>query len=227
MQLTSSRIRSFVRREGRMTPGQKRALSTHWPQFGVDVANGPIECQALFPHTSPVILDIGFGMGEALVAQAQAQAQHCFIGIEVHHPGVGKCLAAAHAHALTNLRVFCHDAVSVLTDCIPAQSLASVQIFFPDPWPKKRHHKRRLIQTPFLDLLASKLKPKGVLHIATDWAPYADHLQIVLTQHQSFEAMTHNPFLPKRYRSRFADRGQRLGHQEVDLIYRNNATASL
>jgi tRNA (guanine-N7-)-methyltransferase len=217
-------IKSFVKREGRMTEAQKRAFETLWPRYGIDFSGQPLVLPALFGRAAPVVLEIGFGNGEHLLARAAAEPQHDFIGVEVHRPGVGRVLHRAEAAGLTNLRVVSHDAVEVLRDGIADGALTQVVIQFPDPWHKKRHHKRRLIQPAFAQLLARKLRQGGVLQLATDWADYADHMLAVLNAEPSL----HNDaadgrFVPRpatRLKTRFESRGERLGHAVFDLQFR-------
>lgn len=160
-------IRSFVRREGRMTASQQRALDQLWPQFGIE-PGPPIDEQQLFNNSAPLHLEIGFGMGDALLQMAQTAPENHFLGIEVHRPGVGRLLDEIEKGTINNIRLFKHDAVEVLTKQIPQQSLDSVMLFFPDPWHKKRHHKRRIVQAPFIQLVISRLKKGGLFHLATD-----------------------------------------------------------
>lgn len=166
-------VRSYVRREGRITPAQTRALTELWPRYGVTATD--LDGADFFPQRAPLILDIGFGDGEALVLQAQQQPNVNFLGVEVHRPGVGSLLRKLAAADVDNVRVLVADASDVL-QMFPDATLAGVQLYFPDPWPKKRHHKRRLLQTPFVALIARKLQPHGVLHVATDWDEYAQHV---------------------------------------------------
>jgi len=213
-------IRSFVRREGRITGAQQRALDTLWERFGV-AADIPLELNALFGREAPRVLEIGFGDGEALVCMAQAHPEIDYLGIEVHRPGVGHLLQRAAALELINLRVLCADAVTVLEQQVPAHCLDRVQIFFPDPWPKKRHHKRRLIQPEFVALLARRLKTGGHLHLATDWADYAEQMLEVLNASADF-VNTATAFAPRpdsRPLTKFEQRGQRLGHPVWDLVF--------
>lgn len=216
------RIRSFVRREGRLTSGQSCALERLWPRFGIDADAGPVAAHALFGRRAPVTLEIGFGNGESLALQAEASPERDFIGIEVHRPGVGHLLGEIERRSLTNLRIYCADAVEVLESNIQPGSLDGVQIFFPDPWHKKRHHKRRLIQPAFVRLLASRMRPGGLLHLATDWEDYAEHMAAVLRGAvEWFEPET--PCAPgneARPETRFERRGKRLGHAVRDLCYR-------
>ncbi|MGA3156578.1 MAG: tRNA (guanosine(46)-N7)-methyltransferase TrmB [Steroidobacteraceae bacterium] len=217
-------IRSFVRRAGRITPGQQRALEALWPRYGLDVGAGLLDFGQIFGRTAPVVLEIGFGNGEQLLARAMRAPECSFLGIEVHEPGVGHLLLAAERAELSNLRVIRHDAVEVLQGQIPVASLDEVQILFPDPWPKKRHHKRRLIQPAFIETVARCLQPEGLLHLATDWAPYAEHMREVLAACPKFTDCStdsvQNARLPERVATRFERRGTRLGHRVQDLLYR-------
>jgi tRNA (guanine-N7-)-methyltransferase len=174
-------IRSFVKREGKLTGGQKNALEQLWPTHGVDLVDQRLDLTELFGRSAPVVLEIGFGNGLSLADMAEAHPEMDFFGIEVHRPGVGSCLVQAKKRALNNIRVSGEDAVLVLNQQIADGSLERVQIFFPDPWHKKRHHKRRLIQPVFVEQLVAKLKPGGQIHVATDWQNYAEHVLAVLT----------------------------------------------
>lgn len=176
------RIRSYVPR-GRRTIAQEQAYAACWPQVGLSVQDGFIDNQSVFGREAPLYLEIGFGSGQSLAAVAEAQPQHNFIGVETHQPGIGALCISIQTKALTNLRVYYSDVVDVLEKCIPAASLDGVQIFFPDPWQKRRHHQRRLIQAPFLELVIEKLKTKGILHLASDWEDYAKQmLEVVSSQ---------------------------------------------
>jgi tRNA (guanine-N7-)-methyltransferase len=216
-------LRSFVRREGRMTSGQKKAFETLWPVYGLDPGKALTNINAPFGRQAPVVLEIGFGMGDSLAQQAADQPQTNFIGIEVHRPGVGHLLSLIETQALSNVRLYCADAVEVLKHCIPNESLRGVQIFFPDPWPKKRHHKRRLIQRPFIHLIATKLKPHCNIHLATDWENYAEHMSQVMSGCEEFANTADNGRFVARPASRpltkFESRGQRLGHGVWDLVF--------
>jgi len=216
-------VRSFVKREGRLTKGQAGALERQWPRMGVDYAGAPLDLAACFGNSNPVVLEIGFGMGKSLVAMAKAAPQLNFIGIEVHRPGVGACLLEAEEQGVENLRVMEHDAVEVLDNMIADASLATVQIFFPDPWHKKRHHKRRIIQPDFVQRLKSKLQIGGVLHLATDWENYAEHMLEVLEKADGLRNLaTDGGYVPRpdnRPLTKFEARGQRLGHGVWDLQY--------
>ncbi|MBN3181273.1 tRNA (guanosine(46)-N7)-methyltransferase TrmB [Pectobacterium brasiliense] len=217
------RIRSFVRRQGRLTNGQQLALDNYWPVMGVEYQTELVDFNALFGRDAPVVLEIGFGMGASLVTMAAQHPEQNFLGIEVHLPGVGACLAAAQEAGISNLRVMCHDAVEVLMNMIPDGSLSMVQLFFPDPWHKARHNKRRIIQVPFVQLVRSKLKVGGVFHMATDWEPYAQHMLEVMTSVTEYRNLSNNNEYVERPESRpltkFEARGQRLGHGVWDLMF--------
>jgi tRNA (guanine-N7-)-methyltransferase len=176
------RIRSFVRRDGRMTEAQRRVLVDIWPQFGLSTSKSELDFVEIFGRDAPRVLEIGFGSGHSLLEIARAHPEKDFIGIETYQPGIGTLLLGIEQHQLQNIRIFYTDAVEVLQRSIPAASLDGVQIFFPDPWPKRRHHKRRLIQPEFVNLITEKLKPKGIFHLATDWEHYARQIMLVLSQ---------------------------------------------
>lgn len=216
-------IRSYVLRTGRMTPAQQRAFDDNWQRWGLQHAGGVLDFDAAFGRPGPRVLEIGFGMGQSLVAMAQAAPASNFIGVEVHSPGVGKLLHSMQQLGVANIRVYCHDAVEILRDCIPDASLDTVQIFFPDPWHKKRHHKRRLIQAPFVDHLVTKLKPGGTLHLATDWQNYAEQMMEVLSAADGLtNTCGEGQFAPRpehRPLTKFELRGERLGHGVWDLIF--------
>ena len=217
-------IKSFVRRIGRLTEGQKRAIDTSWSRYGLDYTGTPRDLSAAFGNSSPVVLEIGFGNGDALFAAAQADPARNYFGIEVHEPGVGQLLKNAGAADLHNLRVSRHDAVQVLLHEIAPASLAELRLYFPDPWHKTKHHKRRIVQPAFVALIASRLAPGGLFHLATDWAPYAKHMLNVLEADPDFR----NQIGPREYSPRpdwriethFQKRGERLGHGVWDLLYR-------
>ena len=213
-------IRSFVRRTGRLTPSQEKALEELWPQFGLSSSALLFDLPAIFGRTAPVVLEIGFGNGDTLVQQAANNPDKDFIGIEVHEPGVGHCLLKARDAGISNLRLIMRDAIEVLTQQIAARSLSRVNLYFPDPWPKKRHHKRRIVQHDFLKLIADRLKADGALNIATDWANYAEHIDEVLSQSDRFicaERREHEGDQPlDRPRTKFEQRGLRKGHGIFD-----------
>jgi len=221
LDLIERRIRSFVRREGRMTPAQQRALVEQWDRYGIDPGSGQLDLDAVFGRTAPRILEIGFGDGEALLTLAQAQPETDFLGIEVHRPGVGHLLLRAAALEIGNLRVICADAVEIVEQGLADAVLDRIQIYFPDPWPKARHHKRRLIQPPFAAQLARVLQPGGQLHLATDWEDYALHILAVLDAVPEL-VNTADGFAPRplwRPPTKFERRGQRLGHDVWDLLF--------
>lgn len=207
-----------------MTPGQQRAYEEGWQEFGLEHAEGMIDFAQLFSREGPLVLEIGFGMGTSLVAMAAAAPGSNFIGIEVHRPGVGKLLHSMAEQGVDNIRVYCHDAVEILRDCIPDQSLDTVQVFFPDPWHKKRHNKRRLIQPGFVQQLHAKLKPGGTLHLATDWEHYAEQMMEVMSVAEGYENIQgEGQFAPRpehRPLTKFEQRGERLGHGVWDLLFR-------
>jgi tRNA (guanine-N7-)-methyltransferase len=217
------RIRSFVRRPGRITTGQKHALETLLPRFGVPFSNTAIDLDAVFGRTAARVLDIGFGAGEALVSTAAAHPHIDYLGIEVHAPGIGHLLAQIERAGLGNIRVIDHDAVEVLESMLPDASFDALNLFFPDPGPKKRHHKRRIVQAPFLRNVARVLTSRGLLHFATDWADYAEKAQEIIASTGLFEtcdaaAVAGDP-LAFRAPTKFEARGRRLGHDVVDVYY--------
>jgi len=214
-------VRSYVLRQGRMSPAQTRALSELLPRFGIDYAPAPLAFAQVFGRVAPVILEIGFGMGETTAAIAQAQPQHDFLALDVHAPGVGALLKQIDAMSLTNVRVVRHDAVEVVAQMIPEDSLAAVHVFFPDPWPKKRHHKRRLLQGAFVHALAQRLVPGGYLHAATDWEEYAQQILATFTA-EPLLMNTAEDFAPRpawRPQTKFEMRGRKLGHGVWDVLF--------
>lgn len=217
------RIRSFVLRTGRMTEGQKRSYDLHWPSKGLELANGELDMAQVFGRSAPVVLEIGFGMGDSLAAMAAAAPEQDFIGIEVHSPGVGRLMHLIDEGGLENLRAYCCDAVEVLEQCIADGALQRVQIYFPDPWHKKKHHKRRLIQPEFVQLLRRKLARGGVIHLATDWENYAEHMMAVMSAAEGFNnSLGEGQYAPRPdYRpvTKFEKRGERLGHGVWDLLF--------
>ena len=218
------RVRSFVRRQGCLTKRQEEALESEWAEMGIDFVNEPFDFAKLFNNSNPVTLEIGFGMGTSLVTMAAQNPDQNFLGIEVHAPGVGACLASAKEENITNLRVMCHDAIEVLDFMIPNGSLAMVQLFFPDPWHKAKHNKRRIVQVPFAEKIRSKLIDGGVFHMATDWQPYAEHMLEVMTSVAGYENVsTSGDYVPRpesRPETKFEKRGQRLGHGVWDLLFK-------
>jgi tRNA (guanine-N7-)-methyltransferase len=222
------KVRSFVRRPGRATSAQRRAMTELWPRFGVD-ATGPLDLGALFGRDAPRVLDIGFGDGEALVTTAANYPAIDYLGVEVHEPGIGHLLLLLERAGCSNVRVIARDAAEVVPEQLPDASFMAANLFFPDPWPKKRHHKRRLVQAPFVTELARVLKPKGLLHVATDWADYARHTREVLAALPLFEAIEAGELgqepLAFRPPTKFERRGRRLGHDVADLFYRAGVSA--
>lgn len=198
-----AKIKSFVRR-GRITSAQRSAIDRLWPVLGIENTGKPISFTELFQKEAPVVLEIGFGSGHSLLEAAKTHPEYHFIGIETHLPGIGTLLQHIQIESITNLRIFHADAVEVLHHCIPDQQLAGVQIFFPDPWPKRKHHKRRLIQPHFVQTLTEKLKSGGALHVATDWENYAKHIMNVLSAHEPLI----NPFGQNQYANRSLFRPQ-------------------
>ena len=221
--LKHRRIRSFVLRMGRMTAGQQRALDALWPRFGIEYTTDSLNLDEVFGRHAPRMIEIGFGTGEALCAYAQAHPEVDCLGIEVHRPGAGHLLLQVEQYGISNVRASCHDAVEVLTHQLVPASIDAVHIFFPDPWHKARHHKRRLIQPVFADLLARVLKPGGILRLATDWQHYSEHMRAVLDVHPSFTNVADDTgYMPRpddRPLTRFERRGHRLGHGVWDMAY--------
>jgi tRNA (guanine-N7-)-methyltransferase len=217
-------VRSFVRREGRITDAQRRAIDRLWDRFGIDLRDDACDLDALFGRRAPRLLEIGFGAGEALLAMAAAHPEKDYLGIEVYRPGVGRLLKALDECGITNVRVMRDDAVEILSRMIPPSSLDAVYLFFPDPWPKKRHHKRRIVQPEFVALVGSRLRPGGLFHMATDWEDYAQQMMGVMSHAAGF-VNTAGPGRyaerpPWREETRFERRGERLGHAVRDLIFR-------
>ncbi|HEY3517197.1 MAG TPA: tRNA (guanosine(46)-N7)-methyltransferase TrmB [Gammaproteobacteria bacterium] len=216
------KVRSFVRRPGRATPAQRRALHELLPRYGISAEEGGLDLTAIFGRDSRRVLDIGFGDGEALVTNALNNPTVDYFGVEVHEPGIGHLLLLLEKAGATNVRVVARDAADVVP-LIADASVDAVDLFFPDPWPKKRHHKRRLVQSPFIAEVARILKPGGFLHVATDWADYARHTREVLAESAQLTAvdaadLRHDPLAP-RPPTKFERRGRRLGHEVADLYY--------
>jgi tRNA (guanine-N7-)-methyltransferase len=211
-------VRSFVTRAGRLTGAQQRALAEQWPRFGVDFGAGRLDLPLLFGNGNPCALEIGFGNGEHLAGRAQTEPERNFLGVEVYRPGIGRLLRAAAAAELGNVRVIAHDAVEVLREQIAPGALEEVEILFPDPWPKKRHHKRRLIQAEFALLVATRLAGGGRLRLATDWAPYAEQIRLVLDACPLMEREGDAGVI-SRAPTRFERRGTDLGLTVHDLVY--------
>ncbi len=218
-------IKSYVLRQGRLTRGQRQALDRLWPVYGIDFIPERLDLDACFKRPAPVILEVGFGNGESLLQQSVSNPQNNYLGIEVHRPGVGHLLRLADDAAVSNLRVINHDAVEVLQQQIPGQSLDCVQLFFPDPWHKKRHHKRRIVNANFIRLIHEKLKPGGLIHLATDWQDYAEYMLAEMEQAKGFSntaGKAHYAENTGRPPTKFEHRGRRLGHGVWDLVFRKD-----
>jgi len=216
-------VRSFVLRQGRLTRGQEQALATVWPVYGIERGDAVLEVSELFEKAAPVTLEIGFGDGVSLAKMAKLAPELNFIGIEVHRPGVGRLLHLIKDQGLTNVRVMDDDAVEIIKHRIPEHCLDRVQLFFPDPWHKKRHNKRRIVQSDFVALIASRLKAGGIFHLATDWEPYAVHMAEVMEASKEFVSLAKSPYSPKpdsRPTTKFERRGLKLGHGVWDLLYK-------
>ena len=225
----SRHVRSFVRRIGRITPSQQRAFDAHWDNYGIDYTGEPRDFLAVFGRDAPLIVEIGFGNGEQLLHASAAEPNSNFIGIEVHTPGVGRLMNGLAAQDLHNTRIYAYDAVDILRDEIGSETLAEVRIYFPDPWPKARHNKRRLIQPDLVGLVASRLRTGGLLHVATDWEAYAEHIRDVLEAAPDF-VNTSAPGAPIarpewRIETHFERRGLKLGHGVWDFVYRRESNA--
>ena len=215
-------IRSFVLRQGRVSNAQQRAYNALLPQFGIPYSAQPLELDAIFGRVAPKFVEIGFGMGETTATVAAQHRENDYLGIEVHTPGVGSLLKAIDERDLTNVRIIQHDAVEVLSEMIPPATLSGVHIFFPDPWPKKRHHKRRLLQPAFVSLIAERLAAGAYLHAATDWREYAEFILDVLRAEPRLAniAKDYSPRPDYRPLTKFEARGLKLGHGVWDIIFR-------
>lgn len=215
-------------RAGRMTEAQDKAYQTLWEGYGLVCQHQRVDLREIFGRDAPVVFEIGFGMGDSLLSQALNEPGRDFVGVEVHKPGVGRLMNEAKKAGATNLRVVCEDAVDVLSDGLGPQSLEGVQIYFPDPWHKKRHHKRRLVQLKFINLLAHRVRLGGFCHLATDWAPYAEWMVEMFSQTAAWHNTSKNgDFVPRPTRrpiTKFEMRGERLGHEVFDLVYERKAS---
>jgi tRNA (guanine-N7-)-methyltransferase len=219
--LSKRHIRSFVLRQGRVSVAQQRAIDTLLPRYGIPYVARPLDLAQAFRRSAPTILEIGFGMGDSTATIAQAHPENDYLALEVHTPGVGNLLKLIDEHQLSNIRIMQHDAVEVLRDMLADGTLDGVHIFFPDPWHKARHNKRRLIQTPFIAQLVRKLKPGGYIHVATDWQDYAEQVLEVLGAEPLLQN-TVADFAPRpdyRPLTKFEQRGLKLGHGVWDLIF--------
>jgi tRNA (guanine-N7-)-methyltransferase len=216
-------VRSFVLRQGRITQSQERAMRDLWPRYGVEYGNAPRDLQTLFGRNAPCVLEIGFGNGDALLYAASADPVRNYIGIEVHAPGVGHALTGVETAQLHNVRIYRHDALEVLQHEIGSGALDEVRVYFPDPWHKKRHHKRRLVRAETATLIADRLRVGGLLHLATDWQPYAEHMFDILdVQPRLSNRAGSRGTVPRpewRPQTRFESRGIKLGHRVFDLVY--------
>ncbi|SEQ04325.1 MULTISPECIES: tRNA (guanosine(46)-N7)-methyltransferase TrmB [Basfia] len=220
------KVRSFVLRTGRLSEFQRNMMNDNWADFGLEHQNNYFDFAEIYGNTNPVILEIGFGMGKSLVEMAEQNPERNYLGIEVHTPGVGACIAYAVEKQVKNLRVICHDATEILQDCIADDSLGGLQLFFPDPWHKSKHHKRRIVQPNFVDNVMQKLQQSGFIHMATDWENYAEQMLDVLSQSKALTNTSKtNDFIPRpdfRPLTKFEQRGHRLGHGVWDLYFVKN-----
>ncbi len=223
---THRNIRSFVLRKGRLTIAQQHALDELWPHYGIEPGETLLDFADHFEHPADVILEIGFGNGESTWQMARQEPERNFIGIEVHEPGVGHLLMALEEHGIENVRIVCEDAVPFVQQRIADASLAGVRIYFADPWPKKRHHKRRIIQPEFVSELARCMVKDSILHLATDWQPYADHMLEVMQSSTDFANLSPDGEYSERpdWRpyTKYEDRGERLGHEVRDLLFQRS-----
>ncbi|BAO43411.1 tRNA (guanosine(46)-N7)-methyltransferase TrmB [Thiolapillus brandeum] len=222
-------IRSYVLRTGRFTPGQQKAFERWWPEFGVDFESAtPLDPAALFGNHNPVWLEIGFGNGESLAQMAQNFPERNFLGIEVHTPGVGHLLLRLGEQGITNVRIMHHDAMEILEQSLAEASLEGVQLFFPDPWHKKKHHKRRIVRPDFVTTMGRLIAPGGIFHAATDWEDYAEQIMTLFSAREDLfdnlaGAGNYSPRPDTRPITKFEQRGQRLGHGVWDLLFRRKA----
>lgn len=216
-------IRSFVIRAGRITDGQRQAMELQWPHYGLSLYDGLLDLAQVFGNDNPVVVEVGFGMGDSLLEMAELDPNTNFVGIEVHPPGVGRLINEATLRGIRNIRVFCADANDVLEDCFADESIKRLQLYFPDPWHKKKHNKRRIVQAEFVEKIRQKLIPAGHFHMATDWEPYAEHMMETMGEDNGFHnSMPGSDFAPRPdYRpiTKFEKRGERLGHGVWDLIF--------
>jgi tRNA (guanine-N7-)-methyltransferase len=214
-------IRSYVIRSGRLTDSQRKAIDEHWQQYVLEYSGAVLDPSSVFERTSPLVVEIGFGMGDSLLQMAAENPTLNYIGIEVHKPGIGRVLHGIVDQGLSNLRIICHDAKEVMANSFAFGAIDKLQIFFPDPWPKKRHNKRRLVQNEFIQLAASRLRPCGEIHLATDVQAYAEHMLEVMEASTLSNAMGSQNYWPEPARpvTKFERRGQRLGHGVWDLLF--------
>jgi tRNA (guanine-N7-)-methyltransferase len=222
--MTSLHIKSYVRRQGRITDLQRYALQHYWPIYGVDlIAGSMLDFKQLYLNDAPLLLEVGFGMGASLAHLAEKCPDWNFLGVDIHQPGIGALLATLHHKQLNNVRVIEHDAVEVIKQSIPSSTLDMIQILYPDPWPKRRHHKRRLIQKSFIDLIVDRLKPGGLLYIATDWQNYANHIESILAQSPLLKQRNpdtiEHPVMNIELSTKFEKRGKKLGHTIFKFLF--------
>ena len=219
-------IKSFVKRSGRLTLSQKRGLGQLWSKYGLNLQENYYDFGVIFPRKLPITIEIGFGNGDTLINMAEQSKNQNFLGIEVYEAGIGRTINEANKKKLENLKIINGDAVEVLKNNIPNESFDRLQLFFPDPWHKKRHHKRRIVSEEFLDMIAKKLKIHGIVHMATDWENYAQHMMTTLETHKNFKNLAgdHKYSLGKNFRpvTKFEKRGNRLGHGVWDLLFERN-----
>ncbi len=220
------KVRSFVLRTGRLSEYQRQIMNDNWTSYGLDYQNEPFDFTKIYGNSNPVVLEIGFGMGKSLVEMAAQNPDKNYLGIEVHTPGVGACLAYALEKGVKNLRVMCHDATEILRDCIAENSLGGLQLFFPDPWQKAKHHKRRIVQPQFVENVSQKLQSGGFIHFATDWQNYAEQMLDVLQSMQSAVGIRNvssmGDYIERpdfRPLTKFEQRGHKLGHSVWDLYF--------
>lgn len=225
--LSTRSVRTFVLRQGRLTEGQQKSLDLYWPEFGLEVQDGPIDLDKAFGRIAPLWLEVGFGNGEALAAMAEARPDVNFLGVEVHLPGVGHVLGEIAGRSLGNVRIVRYDALELLDKHIPEDRVERLSLFFPDPWHKKRHHKRRIVNPEFLALVNRAMVSRGLLHIATDWQAYAQQIQETLINSEHFKPVADTELYEKvtglRPRTKFEQRGLKLGHSVSDLLYQRCA----
>lgn len=220
MDTHNKQIKSYVLRQGRLTKAQQNALDNYWVDYGIEANAVMLDFDTLFDQSAPLVFEIGFGNGDSLVEQAKANPDKNFIGAEVHTPGVGHCMHRIHEEGLSNLKVLRHDATLIMAEQIPDDSLACLQLFFPDPWHKKRHHKRRILQQDFIDMVYTKLKQGGLFHMATDWEHYANHMRREMDANNKFSFYSDSR--GERPKTKFENRGLKLGHGVWDLVYIKN-----
>jgi tRNA (guanine-N7-)-methyltransferase len=219
-------IKSYVKRKGRITDGQNQAINKLWPRYGIDYSSKSLDFSLIFENNNPVHLEVGFGDGESLITQAASNPNKNYLGIEVHDPGIGRCLMNIEKYGLTNIKLSSHDAIEVINDQINQDTIERVNLYFPDPWPKKKHHKRRIVQPTFLDMIGNRLKEGGTFNIATDWAAYAEQIDEVFSHSDHFicsERREHNGELPfMRPRTKFENRGLKKGHRIWDWCFKKS-----